>query len=531
MTSHFNWAPGTETRTIPWNARFDFPSVGARSQTLTPRIPATNGNVFTPGNTIRLEFPAQAYVNPHNTVLTFDLTLYNYVSGTANVRLQNGVNSIFNRVRLLYGSSVIEDIRGYNDICRMLVEHVGTNQNGTSDETSIAEGSGGIQLDCDSTGGYFGHCNVRQKIIQGISTTVAPVSASDFLGGTSFGSVPQSTDRPSTMGTNGGAFTTRRYTVPFALGMFLQDKLIATKFMASQFAIELTLEQPAACIFSPVNSGTTVSPTYVIGNVALLPELLVFDSVFDESFVQGLEQGGVMYKFASWRQYSTSLNSANINFSIAERSRWIKAIFALQKRATPTFTTDQGASYFDTSLNGASTLQSFQYRAGAKFYPPSPVECSANGSAISNGGSEAYIELAKALRSYNDKRLSGNVNTQKWAIQNAAGVLHDTDYKTSIQSFGATGIPTLKVVEGTSGNTFCGTVGSQIFVMGVNFDSSTRGELNGLNGEEQNSISLIANWKSPQVMGSENTPSLVVAYTYFDSVFVLGANNTAKLIE
>lgn len=469
-------------------------------------------------------------MNPHNTTMTFDLTLYNYAATTATVRLQNGAASVFNRVRLLYGSSVIEDIRGYNDICRLLIEHVGTNAQGSVDESSISEGQGGVVMELDGVGGYYGNCNVRQKMIQGLSLNTLPVSASDFFGGTGFGNVPQTTDRPSAIGENGGQWTTRRYTMPFALGMLLQDKLIATKFMASQFAIELTLEQASGCIFSPTATGITSNPTYVLGNVALLPEMLVFDSVFDETFVEGLENGGVMYKFASWRQYTTSLNSSNINFPIAERSRWIKAIFTVQKRPTPTFTTDQGACYFDTSLAGTSTLQSYQYRAGGKFYPPSPVECSSNGSAVSNGGSEAYLELAKALRSYNDKRLSSSVNAQRWAIQNSAGVLHDTDYKTSIITTDAVGVPSIKVVESQL-NAFCGTIGSQMFVMAANFDSSTRGELAGLNGEEQNSISFIANWKSPQVMGAANTPSAIVAYTYFDSVFILGANNTAKLVE
>lgn len=31
---------------------------------MTPRIPPKNAAVFTPGNVIRLEFPAQGYVNP-----------------------------------------------------------------------------------------------------------------------------------------------------------------------------------------------------------------------------------------------------------------------------------------------------------------------------------------------------------------------------------------------------------------------------------------------------------------------------------
>jgi len=193
---------------------------------MMPRIPPTNGSVFTPGNTIRLEFPAQAYVNPHNTTMTFDLTLFNAVGPTSSaVRLQNGASSVFSRVRLLYGSSVIEDISGYNDVTRFLIEHVGTNSQNSMDESTIAEGQGGVVTDIDGSGGYFGNCNVRQKFIHGVSEGTTQTDASDFRGGAGFGSVPNGTDQ-ATVGGNGGTSRVRRYTIPFALGMFIQDKLV-----------------------------------------------------------------------------------------------------------------------------------------------------------------------------------------------------------------------------------------------------------------------------------------------------------------
>lgn len=69
--------------------------------------------------------------------------------------------------------------------------------------------------------------------------------------------------------------------------------------MASQLAIELTLEQPAACIIA-VNgyqagaSGAT--PTYSVGNVNLIPEILEFDASYDAMFLKGLRDGGVPIK-------------------------------------------------------------------------------------------------------------------------------------------------------------------------------------------------------------------------------------------
>ena len=52
---------------VPWNARYSFPSQANKSVKITPRIPPKNGANFLPGNVIRLEFPAQGFVNPINT--------------------------------------------------------------------------------------------------------------------------------------------------------------------------------------------------------------------------------------------------------------------------------------------------------------------------------------------------------------------------------------------------------------------------------------------------------------------------------
>jgi hypothetical protein len=84
---------------------------------LTPRIPPKNGSTFPPGQVIRLEFPAQGYVNPLNTTLQFDVTLNAFgTSGNDIVRFQNNIQSLFNRVRLLYGATPIEDVINYNGI-------------------------------------------------------------------------------------------------------------------------------------------------------------------------------------------------------------------------------------------------------------------------------------------------------------------------------------------------------------------------------------------------------------------------------
>lgn len=63
MSSHFKWYPSDDSMTVPWNARYAFPSQSNKAEKLTPRIPPKSGNVFYPGGSIRLEFPAQGKLN------------------------------------------------------------------------------------------------------------------------------------------------------------------------------------------------------------------------------------------------------------------------------------------------------------------------------------------------------------------------------------------------------------------------------------------------------------------------------------
>jgi hypothetical protein len=207
---------------------------------MTPRIPPKNGAVFQPGQVIRLEFPAQGYVNPLNTTIEFDVTLFGYTTSTAQtVRFQNAISSIFNRVRLLYGATPLEDIINYNQVVRMLTEWTSTNQHVTMDQNSIAQGVGGCTISYGGTGaGAAGLVNTRQKWIQGVSVnaqtassvgafgTVGAATGYTTNGGASLGLIPQQANPPS--GITGTTYScTRRYQINLALGLFTQDKLVS----------------------------------------------------------------------------------------------------------------------------------------------------------------------------------------------------------------------------------------------------------------------------------------------------------------
>lgn len=251
-------------------------------------------------------------------MLEFDVVLSPSSTAAQTVRIENNIQSLFSRVRLLYGATPLEDIINYNHIVRCLTEWTATNQNGVMDQTSIKEGIGGYVIDSDPgvvaapTSGSvkFGVVNTRQKYIQGITNAVANGTPAHFTAGAGFNSTGDS-NLPGGSSYPAGSVV-RRYQVNFALGLFTQDKLIPVKFMASQLAIEITLEQPQACLFVPsantvtavafvptvqnlgwVNTPLTTAPTYAIGNVNLIPEILQFDASYDAMFLKGLREGGV----------------------------------------------------------------------------------------------------------------------------------------------------------------------------------------------------------------------------------------------
>jgi len=291
------------------------------------------------------------------------------------------IQSIFSRVRLLYGSTPLEDIPNYNDIVRSLTEWTGSDALGP-DQTSITDGIGGVTPTVSgavfleaagATGtGLSILGNVRQKYIQGIDTRGTAADATTASG---FGCVPNGTTANASVATFTaikGTNPARRYQVQLALGLLTQEKLIPTKFMASQLAIEITLAQPSECMFLNVNSTTasTTAPTYQVSNVNLIPEILEFDASYDESFLQGLQNGGVPIKFSTWNNYRFGTGqSSSANLQIQERSRSVKAIFATQRRENGDITKDTGASFFNTDVTATSagtTLQDFQFRIGGR---------------------------------------------------------------------------------------------------------------------------------------------------------------------
>jgi len=530
MADHFRFYPSSEEITIPFNARYSFPSQANKAVKITPRIPPKNGATFSAGQTIRLEFPAQGYVNTSNLTFEMDVQLtpnHTPAAGTfSSIRFQNSIQSLFTRVRILYGSTPLEDILGYNVVNRMLTEW--TSSSGyVMDQTSVSEGIGGV----------FDKCNDSAA-----PSSIVPISSRSAIHGV------------HTVGTaafftpcvkNGAAV--RRYQFQLGLGLLQQGKLLPTKFMASQLAIELTLARDEECIIQCTRLGTATAnvvsnPRYTVTNINMIPEILEFDASYDNMFLKGLQEGGVPIKFSSWHTYQFSHPGGNTaNILIQERSRSVKSIFTIIRRQAQNLLNDSGATH--ANLVKEHILDSFQYRIGGRYFPASPVQVS-GGDQFDIGGCEAFVELQKALNTVGDSRLSTNVSSVNWAPryndpsnrsigEGNSTTPNESDYvmytsapnssntiisyapDSALSTPSAQGVPNL----GSPSACFC---------MATNLETSSGMEISGLNAEEQSDISLNIKWLGPEAPPAGQY--VIETYVFYDAMIVLRENNVYYLL-
>lgn len=219
--------------------------------------------------------------------------------------------------------------------------------------------------------------------------------------------------------------------------------------------------------------------------------------------------------------------------------------------------TDSGATFFDTANNGATgtipnpaigtSMQSYQWRIGGRYFPAQPVQLSTSlGSSVTNGGAEALLELQKALNTVGDYRLSSSLNTKRWALGctpftnipttangygPVAGVsqLNELDYAQAIIGYGVGGTPLYATISKNLGTTLgsaqASATGSSCYASAIDLETSNGIEISGLNAEEQSDIAFIANWSNPQSNFNINV------YSYYDAMIVLKENNVLLLIQ
>jgi hypothetical protein len=209
-------------------------------------------------------------------------------------------------------------------------------------------------------------------------------------------------------------------------------------------------------------------------------------------------------------------------------------------------------------------MNEYQFRVGGRFFPAQPVQLSIDvGGKKHNGGTEAWIELQKALNCYGDRKLSSSCNTLKWAmnpyytspadaILSTAAILdintNNNSYKVTLPEYDYSDSVLVWLMNGTalarsmlrdSGtpaamSNRAGNIGSCCFACAIDLETSNGAEISGLNAEEQSDITFITRFSHPQsgtTQGFTNAVSCVwEIFTYVDAMIVLRENNLMELI-
>lgn len=163
----------------------------------------------------------------------------------------------------------------------------------------------------------------------------------------------------------------------------------------------------------------------------------------------------------------------------------------MQRLGQGNFKKDNHATLFDSYYSGDTTptvsyssLQSYQWRIGGRYFPAAPVQLSLTlGNGICNGGAEAFIELEKALNIVGDYRLSTGLNACRWAIAadvgtNGNGSQPNRDFVASIYGW-IDSQPRIAyetdMILTTGSSSFAGTQGSCAFVRRVTINLKGHG--------------------------------------------------------
>lgn len=136
-------------------------------------------------------------------------------------------------------------------IVRNLTEWTAGNPSFTIDQGTITDGIGNNTMGMNYNGEYA-PLNTRANLIQGCAFGLDATATLDNGVGRGIVGIanvapPGVLNTPTIQSTDGATVTdvptitlTKRYQIQFALGLMTQEKLIPTKYMASQLAIELS---------------------------------------------------------------------------------------------------------------------------------------------------------------------------------------------------------------------------------------------------------------------------------------------------
>jgi hypothetical protein len=329
------------------------PSLPALPECLSQEVvlAPVNGGSFGPSSLIQFDLVARGFIDPSSLYIRYKVALTNAATDTSSLR-GTPVYSFFNKLETIFGSSIVESINNYNQVCNMMTN---------------------LQMD------------VAQKYGQ--------QSAYGYSIGTS--------NAPSLEELDGRACKTAEVfslSAPLPCILSSAEKLIPAGLMPN-IRVQLTTASIAE-IFTPF-AGTNAAPTaYSITNCELCYTMIDFNGDVNE-LVKGM--GDQFYiKSQSFKNMGASLASGvsgSVDLVYNMRLASIKSLFANFCGQTVTRCSNGNFDSIDpTSSNGEMV-----YTIAGTNYPSRPV------STLNNKAS-FLMELKKAVGALHSDNYNTSIN-------------------------------------------------------------------------------------------------------------------------
>lgn len=481
MTENIPTIPGPM---LDFKDQVTFGTITSRKEVvITPRY----GGDFKAGQILRMEIPAQDYVDPSHIYMSFKTRLYagagnNWVSSSlttplnptsgipyldenrvlstsANcmktVRFQPGIQCIFNRIKVLAGSTTIEDIQDYNDLYRFMLEATtspewrnsdGAEQEGFYDPEnfkqmitvanhhSVEEPITYSKLDYDSHPHVYtirpmlGVLELGKlwptKYMGNITLEFYLAENADCLWSTSSARMTETVYAPPATGERTRPLKIEVPAVTTSSGGNHAITLSVNSVPSIHHPTVVTETLPWASytgVQSAVNTSqgfvTTDFPNayYQISDVELhVPFITVLED-FDRAMFSKIENGGLDLHFSTFHEHVRQITSTGRqNITFTERSLSVKGGFLVMKNSD-----DIRDIRIDTSFRG-NNMEWYQWKIGNEYIPAQKVDCH-------EGGARPLAQLKMALHTFNDFGGANNIKDVDYMPKHVAGDVNSWD--------------------------------------------------------------------------------------------------------
>jgi hypothetical protein len=264
---------------------------------------------------ISVKVNSNDWLNPKSSYFRFKQKLGSSAVTSKVLTSKNSIASCFKRISVLIDGRVVEDIRDYHIIHRMIMD------------TSVDEGN-------------------RSNWGQGYSDTI--------------------TDRNQVTTTGSAVSSEKEYTLNVLSGILNSDKLIPL-FSIPEIEIQVELNSPDEICYNSTDT-TDLVPTVTISNFAYVAELHMMPGSYNKLILDVVQQSGLDFLVPSFDIHTFSLTTdTSYELSIANNSKSVKAFYFMQRASANINDVDADYSFIQDSLSTS------QLRVGSDFYPLSAM--------------------------------------------------------------------------------------------------------------------------------------------------------------